>query len=65
VGLSVGIASERYVETLLYQVNATDLRMLALPAVTILAAALLAALPRPSALCGSTRRRCSALSSGI
>jgi len=44
-GLALGVACERYVETLLYQVKATDLRMLALPAITIMAAALLAALP--------------------
>ena len=39
--------SVRYIEieTLLYQVNPTDPRMLALPALTILAAALLTALP--------------------
>ncbi len=45
IGLAIGIASEQYIETLLYQVKATDFRMLALPAATILAAALLAALP--------------------
>ena len=39
------MASVRYIESLLYQVKATDLAMLALPSVTILAAALLAALP--------------------
>jgi hypothetical protein len=39
------MASLRYVETLLYEVKATDPVMLALPSVTILAAALLAALP--------------------
>lgn len=44
-GLALGVASERYIETLLYQVKATDLTMLALPFVTILTAALLAALP--------------------
>ena len=44
-GLALGLASVRYVETLLYQVKASDPRMLALPALTILAAALLAALP--------------------
>src|SRR5207253_1888837 len=42
-GLALGITSVRYVETLLYQVKATDLAMLALPALTILAAAFLAA----------------------
>jgi putative ABC transport system permease protein len=45
IGLGLGIASERYVETLLFQVKPTDFRMLALPAATILAAALLASLP--------------------
>jgi putative ABC transport system permease protein len=44
-GLALGVASERYVETLLYQVKATDWEMLVLPVVTIAAAALLAALP--------------------
>jgi ABC-type antimicrobial peptide transport system permease subunit len=45
VGLALGMASARSIETLLYQVKATDLGMLALPSLTILAAALLAALP--------------------
>jgi putative ABC transport system permease protein len=44
-GLVLGMASVRYIESLLYQVRATDPRMLALPWLTILAAALLAALP--------------------
>ncbi|HEY6291462.1 MAG TPA: ABC transporter permease [Terriglobia bacterium] len=44
-GLALGFASARYIETLLYQVKPTDPRMLAVPALTILAAALLAALP--------------------
>ncbi len=44
-GLAAGVASERYLETLLYQVKATDVTMLTLPAVTIFAAAVLAALP--------------------
>ena len=35
----------RYIETLLFQVKATDVGVLALPAVTILAVALVAALP--------------------
>src|SRR5277367_1123182 len=43
-GLALGMASVRYVESLFYQVRATDLQMLALPAVAILAGALLAAL---------------------
>lgn len=45
IGLAAGVASERYIETLLYQVGARDFTMLALPTVTILAVALLAALP--------------------
>jgi predicted permease len=44
-GLALGVASARYIEALLYQVRPTDPGMLALPALTILAAALLAALP--------------------
>jgi putative ABC transport system permease protein len=44
-GLTAGVVSERYIETLLYQVKATDVTMLALPALTIFAAALVAALP--------------------
>ena len=44
-GLVAGVASERYIETLLYQVKGTDITMLALPALTISAAALLAAIP--------------------
>jgi predicted permease len=44
-GLGLGMASVRYLEDLLYQVKATDLGILALPSVTIIAAALLAALP--------------------
>ncbi len=44
-GLALGMASVRYIESLLYQVKPTDLAMLALPSLAILAAALLAALP--------------------
>jgi predicted permease len=44
-GLALGFASASYIRTLLYQVKPTDPSMLALPALTILAAALLAALP--------------------
>jgi len=44
-GLALGMASVRYIETLFYQVKATDPAMLILPSLTILAAALLAALP--------------------
>jgi hypothetical protein len=43
-GLALGMASVRYIETLLYQVKATDSGMLALPSLTIIAAELL----RPS-----------------
>jgi predicted permease len=45
VGLGIGMASVRYIETLFYQVKATDVGVLALPALAILAAELLAALP--------------------
>jgi len=44
-GVALGIGSVRYIEALLYQVKTTDVRVLALPALAILAAALLAALP--------------------
>jgi predicted permease len=44
-GLALGMASVRYLESLLYQVKPTDLAMLAVPSLAILAAALLAALP--------------------
>jgi predicted permease len=44
-GLLLGMASVRSIEALFYQVKATDLPMLALPSLTILAAAVLAALP--------------------
>ena len=44
-GLALGMASVRYIEKLLYQVKGADLGMLALPSITILAAALLAAAP--------------------
>ena len=44
-GLALGFASVRYIESLLYQVRPNDPRMLALPAFTILVAALVAALP--------------------
>jgi predicted permease len=45
VGLALGMASLRYIETLLYEAKATDLTMVAVPAVTILTVAFLAALP--------------------
>ena len=44
-GVALGIASVRYIAALLYQVKASDPAMLALPALTILGVALLAALP--------------------
>jgi len=44
-GLALGMASARYLESLLYQVKATDANALALPALALLAAALLASLP--------------------
>ena len=44
-GVGLGMASVRYIEAILYQVKPADPAMLALPALTILAAALLAAVP--------------------
>lgn len=44
-GVALGVASVRYIEALLYEVKATDLGMLVVPSLAILAAALLAALP--------------------
>lgn len=44
-GLGLGLASERYVESLLYLVSATDFKVLLLPAVAISTAAVMAALP--------------------
>jgi predicted permease len=44
-GLALGMASVRYIEMLLYRVGATDLAVLALPSLAILATASLAALP--------------------
>jgi predicted permease len=43
-GVGMGMLSVRYVESLFYQVRATDLQMLALPSLAILAGAFLAAL---------------------
>jgi ABC-type antimicrobial peptide transport system permease subunit len=44
-GVGLGLALARFVEALFYQVKPGDPRMLALPAASILAAAVLAALP--------------------
>ena len=44
-GLALGMGSVRYIETLFYQVKASDASMLALPSIAIVTAALLAALP--------------------
>jgi putative ABC transport system permease protein len=44
-GLALGLGSARYIQTLLYQVKATELSALAPPALIILMAAMLAALP--------------------
>jgi putative ABC transport system permease protein len=44
-GLALGMASERFVESLLFGVKATDWGMMVWPVATILAVALLAALP--------------------
>ncbi len=44
-GLGLGMLSVRYIATLLYQVQATDPAMLAMPGAIILGAALIAALP--------------------
>jgi putative ABC transport system permease protein len=44
-GLALGLVSVRYIESLLFEVKATDTAMLALPLLGILVLALLAALP--------------------
>ena len=44
-GVALGLASVRFIESLLYEVKATDIRIMSVPALTMLAAALLAALP--------------------
>lgn len=44
-GLTLGLWSERYVESLLFNVKATDVRILLTPAVSLAIAAVLAALP--------------------
>jgi predicted permease len=46
-GIGMGLVSARFIESLFYQVKATDLQVLALPSLAILAGALLAAL-RPT-----------------
>jgi ABC-type antimicrobial peptide transport system permease subunit len=45
VGLSLGLGLVRYIESLLYEVKATDPAMLAIPAITLAATAVVAALP--------------------
>jgi hypothetical protein len=45
VGIALGLASVQYIETLFFQVKATEPLLLAFPSLTILAVALLAALP--------------------
>jgi ABC-type antimicrobial peptide transport system permease subunit len=45
VGIVLGMGSTRYIESLLYGVKATDVRMAVIPLATILAAVLLAAIP--------------------
>ena len=44
-GFALGMTSVRFIESLLYQVKASDVGMLAIPSLTILSVALLAALP--------------------
>ena len=44
-GIAFGMASIRYVETLLYELKGTDMGMLMIPSLTLLAAASLATLP--------------------
>ena len=44
-GFAIGMGTARYIEALFYEVKATDVGMLALPSLAILAAALVAALP--------------------
>ena len=45
VELAIGMGSVRFIETLFFQVKATDLAMLAVPGAVIVCAALLAAMP--------------------
>ena len=44
-GLALGMASVRYIESLFYEVKATDVGALAVPSLAILAAAMVAAVP--------------------
>ena len=44
-GISLGLMSVRFIESLFFRVKATDLAMLAVPSLAILAAAFLSALP--------------------
>ena len=52
-GLAGGIACQRFVESLLFEVKATDPGMLAAPLVALFAAAVLAGLPPRFEPCGS------------
>jgi putative ABC transport system permease protein len=45
LGLLLGLVSAPYLRALLYQVTVTDVTMLALPSVTVIVVALVAALP--------------------
>jgi len=45
MGLGIGMASVRFIETLFFEVKATDLAMLMLPGAIVIGAALLAAMP--------------------
>jgi putative ABC transport system permease protein len=45
VGLGLGLASTKYIESLLYQVKSTDFSMLAIPCLTIWVAAIIAVAP--------------------
>jgi ABC-type antimicrobial peptide transport system permease subunit len=44
-GVAIGMGCARYIETLFFDVKATDASMLALPALSLFAAAILASLP--------------------
>jgi putative ABC transport system permease protein len=44
-GLGLGVASERYIESLLYVVRATDLTMLLVPVLALMTVAVLASFP--------------------